>query len=67
MGKLLGGIFIGVFAGAFAFEVLKRIKPDWADVVQGGVDLTMDGLENAVNSIKSEKTGRKRAQSIPVE
>ena len=66
MGKLLGGIFIGVFAGAFAFEVLKRVKPDWADVVQGGVDLTVDGLESAIGSV-GEKPGKRRAQTIPVE
>lgn len=67
MGKLLGGIFIGVFAGAFAFEVLKRIKPDWANTMQGGVEMTVDGLESAVSSVKSAKNGNKRAQSIPVE
>ncbi len=67
MSKLLGGIFIGVFAGAFAFEVLKRVKPDWADAVQGGVELTVDGLESAVSSSKGKKSGKKRAQSIPVE
>ena len=67
MSKLLGGIFIGVFAGAFIFEVLKRTKPDWADVVQGGVELTVDGLESAVSSAKGTKNGNKRARSIPVE
>jgi len=67
MSKLLGGIFIGVFAGAFAFEVLKRVKPDWADAVQGGVDLTVDGLESAISSVKGKKPRKKRAQTIPVD
>jgi hypothetical protein len=67
MSKLLGGIFIGVFAGAFAFELLKRIKPDWADTLHGGVALTVDGLENVVSSFKGKKSENRRAQSIPVE
>lgn len=72
MSKLLAGIFLGVFAGAFTYEVLKRLKPDWADLMQDGVEKTVDGIENAVVKpfVKpfTEKTdGKSRARSIPVE
>ncbi|GMT43174.1 MAG: hypothetical protein IEMM0002_1585 [bacterium] len=67
MSKLLTGVFIGVFAGAFSYEILKRIKPDWAGILQAGMEKTVDGLEDAVGPMKKEKSRKPRAQSIPVD
>jgi len=67
MNKLLGGVFIGVFAGAFAYEVLKRVKPDWADVLHGGVEMAVNGVEDIVSSYTGRSKGKPRAESIPVE
>jgi NhaP-type Na+/H+ or K+/H+ antiporter len=34
MWKILGGVFIGVFLGALAVEVLKRTRPDLLENIE---------------------------------
>lgn len=63
MYKLLAGVFIGVFAGVFTYEILKRVKPDWAGVLQDGVEKTVNGLEGIVGGpLTGKKPGKRRAK-----
>ncbi|GAB4282129.1 MAG: hypothetical protein Kow0092_37220 [Deferrisomatales bacterium] len=34
MKELIGGALVGVFVGAFAVEVLHRVKPDLAEKIE---------------------------------
>ena len=43
MGKLLGGLFVGVFAGALAYEVVKRVKPEIANKCAASVRKVIKG------------------------
>ncbi len=67
MNKLLAGVFLGVFAGAFTYEILKRVKPDWAGILHDGVERTVDGIEGAISPFTERGNGKSRAKSIPVE
>ncbi len=68
MGKLLAGIFVGVFTGALAYEVLKRSNNDLAKKCCQSIDSVIDGISNlACGPAKSKaKKASSKMKSIPV-
>ncbi|MEE8484684.1 MAG: hypothetical protein V3S46_08805 [Nitrospinota bacterium] len=67
MNRLLAGVFLGVFAGAFTYEILKRVRPDWAGILHDGLERTVDGIEGVITPFTGRDNGKSRAKSIPVE
>lgn len=67
MGKLLTGIFVGVFTGALVYEVLKRSNNELAKKCCESIDKVVDSIGNLVS--KAKKPGIKapsKMKSIPV-
>ncbi|HEB72574.1 MAG TPA: hypothetical protein ENI77_08130 [Nitrospirae bacterium] len=68
MGKLLTGIFVGVFTGALVYEVLKRSNNELARKCCDGIDKVADGIRDmACGRAKSEAKAPSKMKSIPVE
>ena len=68
MGKLLTGIFVGVFTGALVYEVLKRSNNELAKKCCESIDKVVDGIGNYLAST-AKKSGAKapsKMKSIPV-
>lgn len=67
MGKLLAGIFVGVFTGALVYEVLKRSNNELAKKCCSGIDRVVDGISGlACGEAKSEAKSSSKMKSIPV-
>lgn len=46
MWKLLGGLFVGVFVGAFAVELIRRTRPELLESLEHSARTTADVLLN---------------------
>ncbi len=47
MWKIVGGVLVGVFVGAFAVELIKRTRPDLLGSVERKARLAADALWSA--------------------
>ena len=50
MWKVLGGVVVGVFVGAFAVEVIKRLRPDMLEGIERRARGASDALAGAFKS-----------------
>jgi len=56
--KILGGVVIGVFVGAFAVELLRRTRPELIDDIERKARDTVDSILSAYESARSSAVHR---------
>jgi hypothetical protein len=47
MWKLIGGVFVGIFLGALAVELIKRTRPELLEGIENGARTAADILTSS--------------------